>query len=83
MNRYRQQIFHLNGFTVLLSCCDLELLGLGAGKWLNNLGAIGTFGSRRGPHRLGSCDLAAVGTSVTMARFSAFPRILVCSELLA
>jgi len=46
----------------------LNILGLGVGKWLNNLGAIGTFVAPR-PHRLGSCDLAAVRHVGTMADF--------------
>ncbi len=47
----------------------LNILGLGVGKWLNNLGAIGTFVAAAVLIGLGVVIWLRFGTSVTMADF--------------
>jgi amino acid transporter len=59
----------------------LNILGLGVGKWLNNLGAIGTFVAAAVLIGLGIVILLRSGTSVTTAdfRIPASPRFVLNS----
>jgi len=59
----------------------LNILGLGVGKWLNNLGAIGTFVAAAVLIGLGIVIWLRFGTSVTAADFQipANPRFVLNS----
>jgi amino acid transporter len=59
----------------------LNILGLGVGKWLNNLGAVGTFVAAAVLISLGAIVWARFGTTVTSAdfRIPADPRFVLNS----
>src|SRR5260370_41807999 len=55
--------------TLLAELTYFNILGLGVGKWINNLGAIGTFVAAAILIGLGAVIWARVGTTITDADF--------------
>jgi amino acid transporter len=76
------KIFALTASIVLLAILVvLNIIGLGVGKWINNLGAIGTFFAAAVLISLGLIVWSRFGTTVTAADFQipANPRFLLNS----
>jgi amino acid transporter len=76
------KVFALTASIVLLAILVvLNIIGLGVGKWINNLGAIGTFFAAAVLIGLGLIVWARFGTTVTAADFQipANPRFLLNS----
>jgi amino acid transporter len=76
------KIFALTASIVLLAILVvLNIIGLGVGKWINNLGAIGTFFAAAVLIGLGLLVCSRFGTTVTAAdfRIPANPRFLLNS----
>ena len=64
------KLFALAASVVLLSILViLNVMGLGVGKWINNIGGIGTFVAAGLLVALGAVVWARFGTSVTSADF--------------
>src|SRR2546423_9718720 len=59
----------LASITLLIVLTGLNIVGLGVGKWLNNLGAIGTFIAAAVLIGLGVVIWSRFGTTVTAADF--------------
>jgi amino acid transporter len=76
------KVFALTASIVLLAILVvLNIIGLGVGKWINNLGAIGTFFAAAVLIGLGLLVCSRFGTTVTAAdfRIPANPRFLLNS----
>jgi amino acid transporter len=76
------KVFALSASIILLAILVvLNVIGLGVGKWINNLGAIGTFFAAAVLIGLGAIVWSRFGTSVTAADFQipANPRFLLNS----
>src|ERR1700731_1711784 len=76
------KVFALSASIVLLTVLvALNVIGLGVGKWINNVGAIGTFFAAAVLVGLGAFIWLRFGTTVTAAgfRISGNPRLFVDS----